>query len=688
MANETIQLIIQAKDLATEAIKKLEKSLKGLPEATDKVNKSVSGLQSTFANLKQHWLGVSAAAVAAGLAMKKAFDFAELGARAQQAEASFKQVTAAYGENADKLLTKMKEVSLGIIDDSNMMQRAVKGLQQGLSGDQIVKILEISRTAARVAGTDVEAAFDGMTNAIANQQLRALKQYGIMIDLNDVFERYAEKIGIAKDQLTEYDQTQAIFNAVVEEGSRQGEAFSNMQMDASEKIQKASAALKNLKEDIGKALLSTVEVLTAGFYKLLEVIFKVSGGYYKVAAAISTFLGHTEEASAANKMAAGYFKEASEAAEKASNLWAKATGELDDAAAKEKENAEAIAKARRDAANDATHAASIEKQANEEKAKSYVEAGKKINAAIKSSEDRIRSLTKTIEDSDKKIAQVSKDIDKDISDIESKGEDLAKTNPFELWQQARQKMSEAGSKVLEDDLDAAESLFQDARSMFKDLGANSEYAKDAAYGLQTIKEELIALEEQRKAASQAALDAEIQNIQTIIVKAEELKQSLSDIPLKVDSSELDAVIQKYKDLDGSEIRIRVIQEQVGGGEAAGMARGGFFPGYGGGDRIPVLAEAGEFFHKKEAVRHYGTAFMNALNRLSISKETIESLILGKFPTMPFLNLPLKMQSGGEVPSLGHYTLDLNIGADRVSLRGDEINIKKLVKILRREQKTG
>ena len=54
-----------------------------------------------------------------------------------------------------------------------------------------------------------------------------------------------------------------------------------------------------------------------------------------------------------------------------------------------------------------------------------------------------------------------------------------------------------------------------------------------------------------------------------------------------------------------------------GGMVQRFARGGRLPGYGGGDRISALLEAGEFVVRKEAVAKYGQGVFAALNNLQL-----------------------------------------------------------------------
>lgn len=87
---------------------------------------------------------------------------------------------------------------------------------------------------------------------------------------------------------------------------------------------------------------------------------------------------------------------------------------------------------------------------------------------------------------------------------------------------------------------------------------------------------------------------------------------------------------------------QVTQKAVGGLVRA-FAAGGKLAGYGGGDRIRALLEAGEYVIRKEAVRKYGAAMFNAFNAMAI-------------PQVP----QLAFAAGGAVP-------EVNTGGQSVSL---------------------
>lgn len=60
-----------------------------------------------------------------------------------------------------------------------------------------------------------------------------------------------------------------------------------------------------------------------------------------------------------------------------------------------------------------------------------------------------------------------------------------------------------------------------------------------------------------------------------------------------------------------------VVKRAAGGIVGAFARGGKLPGFGGGDRISALLEAGEFVIRKEAVQRFGAGFFDALNSLRL-----------------------------------------------------------------------
>jgi hypothetical protein len=126
------------------------------------------------------------------------------------------------------------------------------------------------------------------------------------------------------------------------------------------------------------------------------------------------------------------------------------------------------------------------------------------------------------------------------------------------------------------------------------------------------------------------------------------------------------------------------------GSTPGMAGGGFLPGWGGGDRIHALLEAGEFVLNKQAVRLYGLDRIHAMNQMQLPRFKVPEIPRFAFgglvhrlliPSVP----PVAFAGGGSVtPQVeGVVQLDLSFGGRPVaSIPGPRQQIRQMVDALK------
>ena len=150
MADSEVKLIVSTD--ATSAVT-------GMGSARDAMKRMESDSGSLASSMKAHWLAVSAAFAAVGAAAYKMGEYMQLGARAMQVEAAFSEITKGADMTGEALVAAMKKASAGTIEESAIMQKAVKGITQGLSGEDMVKIMEMARVSARTQGVDVQEAY-------------------------------------------------------------------------------------------------------------------------------------------------------------------------------------------------------------------------------------------------------------------------------------------------------------------------------------------------------------------------------------------------------------------------------------------------------------------------------------------------------------------------------------------------
>ena len=118
---------------------------------------------------------MTAGVAAAWVTMEKTIQWSEMGAKALQAADSFGIVAESANVSADQLLSSMKRASAGTVDETSIMQKAVKGMVLGFSADQLTDIMETARVSARVTGQDLKTAYETITDALSTQMPRSLQ---------------------------------------------------------------------------------------------------------------------------------------------------------------------------------------------------------------------------------------------------------------------------------------------------------------------------------------------------------------------------------------------------------------------------------------------------------------------------------------------------------------------------------
>lgn len=92
-------------------------------------------------------------------------------------------------------------------------------------------------------------------------------------------------------------------------------------------------------------------------------------------------------------------------------------------------------------------------------------------------------------------------------------------------------------------------------------------------------------------------------------------------------------------------------------------RHGRLPGYGGGDRVRVLAEPGEYFVRKESVQKYGEPFFNRLNAMKFPSRGVDSSAVAKSVggIIGGMREELRMAKGGSVPRIRRSSFKTGFG---------------------------
>jgi TP901 family phage tail tape measure protein len=272
---------------------------------------------------------------------------------------------------------------------------------------------------------------------------------------------------------------------------------------------------------------------------------------------------------------------------------------------------------------------------------------------------------------------------------------------YDRQRQIQEKLSAARAAAAAKDYDAAEDYYQDVvrlaeRSVgeIKSEGENQDVVVpldvtlDAAIAtIETAGKEMerLVLEPQRNAAEQS--------YQSWREAAEKIKADLDAVvqarqaDIRIELQRLNEARSALADLTRTETKTIIIrtvrQEAKAAGGMVGLATGGRLPGYGGGDRVRALLEAGEYVVRKEAVRKYGAGLLEAINNMRLQLPGIVQARLGGL--VPEIRVPVpRFAAGGPVSASAEEAIVLELRAGNSALTTRAAGGRAAVKALEKE----
>lgn len=301
--------------------------------------------------------------------------------------------------------------------------------------------------------------------------------------------------------------------------------------------------------------------------------------------------------------------------------------------------------------------------------KTYDALISKVKAAYDAAKAEVDSYTKKVLESENKIQSIRMSTADKIRNLRRRTmTDEASYNDERA--QADEKLSLARQALRDGDLKAAqqyasqaESLYANlAREITKDVGGETVVTQSigksvsiASKGLEDVRDVSIGIEKVQRDTYKKLEEEATQTMDKIGTKLDDLteereaKIEIELLGLSEAQKKLDTLTEKAT----KEVTVKITEKRSYGGVVGRYAKGGIFPGYGGGDKVSVLAEAGEGFVRKEAIRKYGESFFNAYNSMSLPLASVAESLKARIGGIVSqkVNVPvMKFQSGGVVPT--------------------------------------
>ena len=237
-------------DTASQGVEKgsrtLDRNLKGAARTTSNSTKEFSKMAQGMGGL----VGAYATVAASVFALSAAFQFLKTTSDLAALTAGQELFAAKTGVSMKLMTQNIQAATGGLVAFKDAAQAAAIGEAAGLSADQMERLGAVAKNAGTILGRDVTDSFNRLTRGAIKAEPELLDELGIIVRINDAAETYARTIGKSAQDLTQFEKSQAVVNAVLE----QGESKFDDVGDSINSVAQFAAAFQDTFKDLSKPI--------------------------------------------------------------------------------------------------------------------------------------------------------------------------------------------------------------------------------------------------------------------------------------------------------------------------------------------------------------------------------------------------------------------------------------------------
>lgn len=284
MADKRLRLIVEAvTSQAQQAIRSFGNQLRGFGDEAsrnlEKPTKAAEGVGAQLGTLATAAAVFGAAIIThyARMAASTIDSMAEMAAKNLELGEGFRMVAARMGIDADDLVKRLQDAARGTIGAYQTMGLAIKALDLGIgaSTDDLVKLMEIAHVRAKRYGMSTAEAFQLLIDGISSGRPMMLRHLGFLADTEKAYEAIARSMGKDADELTLLQQKQAVYQAILQTGQPDIEAWVTTVDDAGDAFARNEVATARLRQELGERFLPTVVTVKEAMTGLLTVMLQM-----------------------------------------------------------------------------------------------------------------------------------------------------------------------------------------------------------------------------------------------------------------------------------------------------------------------------------------------------------------------------------------------------------------------------
>ena len=262
----------------TKSTDKAARSTDRLQKSRDKYNRTEKGVAQissnstkNFSKMQQSIGGeggsgglVRAYALLAAnvFALTAAFGVLSRAAQVETLIESIERLEVVSGRSIRSVARDLQAASGGSLDFANSLRSVSLASSAGFGSDQIEQLGEVAKNASVALGRNLADGLDRIFRGVIKVEPELLDEIGLFVRVNEASQKYADTLGIAASDLTEFQKRQAFVNEAITQGTDKFAAFATVDPDAFSRI---AASLTDMAQSalafINKGLLPIIDFL-------------------------------------------------------------------------------------------------------------------------------------------------------------------------------------------------------------------------------------------------------------------------------------------------------------------------------------------------------------------------------------------------------------------------------------------
>ena len=219
--------------------------------------KAEKGVKNLSGSMKKFATGLVSAA-AAYKAFSVGLESIQLAGKLEGVETAFNNMRKEAGFSINTF-SKLDKALDGTADKITIMEQANNAMLLGIaeSEEQMAEMFDVAQRLARAVGQDATFGIESLVTGLGRQSKLMLDNLGIMVDVEAANKTYAQSLNKTTSELTDQERKQAFINEAMRQGKTLVDGIGEETITASDKIQRFTTSITNLKIAVGEALIES-----------------------------------------------------------------------------------------------------------------------------------------------------------------------------------------------------------------------------------------------------------------------------------------------------------------------------------------------------------------------------------------------------------------------------------------------